>query len=63
MAESRKSAEKQAEEARAAGDPVPVDAAADGGEPRIREQIRDAKHPDEKPDPSTVAQVEELKDT
>ena len=23
--------------------------------------IRDAKHPDEKPDPTTVAQVEELK--
>lgn len=24
--------------------------------------VRDAKHPDEKPDPSTVAQVEEIKD-
>lgn len=24
-------------------------------------EIRDAKHPDEKPDPSTIAQVEEIK--
>lgn len=23
--------------------------------------VRDAKHPDEKPDPSTIAQVEEVK--
>lgn len=25
--------------------------------------VRDAKHPDEKPDPTTVAQVEEIKES
>lgn len=34
----------------------------DQGQPASQEtSIRDAKHPDEKPDPSTVAQVEEVK--
>lgn len=28
----------------------------------LESTIRDAKHPDEKPDPSTIAQVEEVKD-
>jgi hypothetical protein len=33
------------------------------GQPANQESaIRDAKHPDEKPDPTTVAQIEDVKD-
>lgn len=36
----------------------------DEGQPASQETtIRDAKHPDEKPDQTTVAQVEEIKET
>lgn len=61
-----KSKEKPFEKAESHGKPgetldeaLPVSEATDGGEPSIREEIRDV--PDErKPDPSTIAQEEVL---
>lgn len=54
-----KSDEKKAQAAREKGEPVPVTAATDGGESRLTAGYKD--NPD-KPDPSSVAQVEVLKD-
>lgn len=58
MAEAKKDS-KQVEDARSNGEPVPVSAATDGGESRLTAGYKD--NPD-KPDPSSVAQVEVLKD-
>jgi hypothetical protein len=50
---------KAADKAREAGEAVPIGAAADGGDSRLTSGYKD--NPD-KPDPSTVAQIEVLKD-
>lgn len=51
--------QKTAEAAREKGEPVPIGVAADGGDSRLTKGYKD--NPD-KPDPSTVAQIEELHD-
>lgn len=56
MAEAKSS--KAVEDARAKGEPVPISAAADGGTSRLSAGYKD--NPD-KPDETSIAQVEELK--
>lgn len=58
MADSKPS-KSAADKARESGEPVPISSADDGGQSRLHAGYKD--NPD-KPDPSSIAQIQELKD-